>query len=104
MDKTRLIAKETSSLADTSLRPALADATQQGTFHVEVWIGLDDHLIRRISTSETRKETIALLKATASALPAGPSDQGVVGFSDQVVLNFHDFNSRVTITTPPNVR
>jgi len=104
MDPAKLIAVETSALADPSLRSALQDAIQKGTFHVEVWIGVDDHLIRRISTNKTRNETIALLKATGTALPAGPSDQGIVAFSDLIVLNFHDFNSPVTIATPPNVR
>ena len=105
MDKAKLVAQETSVLADPSLRSALQDAVQKGTFHVEVWIGVDDHRIRRISTNEARNETIALYGAeTNSALPPGSSDQGVVAMSDQIVLNFHDFNSPVTITQPPNVR
>jgi len=70
-----------------------------------VWIGIDDHLIRRISTDETRNETIALLKAGSnSALLPGAPDQGVVAITDQIVLNFHDFNSPVRIAPPPNVR
>ena len=105
MDKAKLIAQESPALADPGLRSALQDAIQKGTFHVEVWIGIDDHLIRRISSNETRNETVALHQAeTNSALAAGASGQGIVAVSDQVVLNFHDFNSLVTITTPPNVR
>ncbi len=105
MDQAKLIAEETSALADQSLRSALQDAIRKGTFHVEVWIGVDDHLIRRISTAEARKETMALQGAvTNSALPAGASDQGVIDIGDQIVLNLHDFNSPVTIATPPNVR
>jgi hypothetical protein len=105
MDQAKLIAEETSALADPSLRSALQDAIQKGTFHVEVWIGVDDHLIRRISTDEARKETIALERAqTNSALPPGASEQGIVTIGDQIVLNLQDFNSPVTITTPPNVR
>jgi hypothetical protein len=105
MDQAKLIAEETSALTDPSLRSALQDAIQKGTFHVEVWIGVDDHLIRRISTAEARKETMALQGAvTNSALPAGASDQGIIDIGDQIVLNLHDFNSPVTITTPPNVR
>jgi hypothetical protein len=104
MDKARLIAQETAALADPGLRSALRDAIQKGTFHVEVWIGIDDHLIRRISTGDTRDEIIALHNAeTNSRLPPGASDQGIVAISDQIVLNFQDFNSPVTIT-PPNVR
>jgi len=104
MDQAKLIAEESSALADPSLRSALQDAVQKGTFHVEVWIGVDDHLIRRISTNEARKETIALHNAeTNSSLPPGASDRGIVAISDQILLNFHDFNSPVTIT-PPNVR
>jgi len=80
-------------------------AIKKGTFNVEVWIGVNDHLIRRISTDDERKESMALHNAeTNSALPQAPSDQGVVAISDQIVLNLHDFNSPVTITTPPNVR
>lgn len=105
MDPAVLIAQETSALADPSLRSVLRDAIQKGTFHVEVWIGIDDHLIRRISTDEARKETIALQRAgTNGALPPGASDQGIVTIGDQIVLNLQDFNSPVTITTPPNVR
>lgn len=105
MDKAKLLAEETSALTDPSLRSALQDAIQKGTFHVEVWIGVDDHLVHRISTDETRNETVALDNAqTNSALPPGVSDQGMLAISDQIVLNFHDFNSPVTITTPPNVR
>jgi len=105
MDKARLIAQETLALADPGLRSALQDAIRKGTFHVETWIGIDDQLIRRISTGDTRNETIALHNAeTNSSLPPGASDQGIVAISDQVVLNFHDFNSPVTITPPPNVR
>src|SRR5712692_201485 len=77
MDKAKLVAQETSVLADPSLRSALQDAVQKGTFHVEVWIGVDDHRLRRISTNEARNETIALYGAeTNSALPPGSSDQG----------------------------
>ena len=105
MDKDKLIAEEASALVDPSLRSALQDAIHKGTFHVEVWIGLDDHLIHRISTDESRNETIALDKAqTNSALPPGVSGQGMLAISDKIVLTFHDFNSSVTITTPPNVR
>lgn len=105
MDKAKLLAEETPALTDPSLRSALQDAIQKGTFHVEVWIGLDDHLIHRISTHKSRNETIALDRAqTNSALLPGVSDQGMLAISDQIVLNFHDFNSPVTITTPPNVR
>jgi len=105
MDQAKLIAEETSALADPSLRSALQRVIQNGTFHVEVWIGVEDHLIRRISTDEARTETIALHNAeTNSALPPGASDQGILAISDQIVLNLHDFNSPVTITTPPNVR
>jgi hypothetical protein len=105
MDQAKLIAEETSALADPNLRSALQDAIQKGTFHVEVWIGVDDHLIRRIRTDEARKETIALQSAqTNSALPPGASDQGIVTIGDQIVFNLQDFNSPVTITTPPNVR
>ncbi len=105
MDQAKLIAEETSALTDPSLRSALQDAIQKGTFHVEVWIGVEDNLIRRISTDEARTEAIALHNAeTNSALPSGASDQGILAISDQIVLNLHDFNSQVTITTPPNVR
>jgi len=104
MDPVKLIAEEATALADPSLRPALQDAIQKGTFNVEVWIGVDDHLIRRISTVEARRDTIALHNAeTNSAAPPGASDQGIVAISDRIVLNFHDFNSLVTIK-PPNLR
>jgi len=105
MDKTNLIAKETSALTDPSLRPALEAAIQQGTLDVEVWIGLDDHLIRRISSDETRRVTIALLNAEGNlAKQPGASNQGMVTMSDQTVLNLNHFNSAVTITVPANVR
>jgi len=104
MDPAKLVAEETSALAEPSLRPALQDAIQKGTFHVEVWIGVEDHLLRRISTDGARKETIALHNVeTNSALPPGASDQGIVAISDEIVLNFHGFNGPVTIT-PPAVR
>ena len=104
IDPARLIAEETPALVDPSLRPALADAIQKGTFNVEVWIGSDDHLIRRISIDEARRDTIALHNAEInSAPPPGASDQGIVAITDQIVLNFHDFNSPVTIK-PPTVR
>jgi len=104
MDPVKLIAEEAMALADPSLRPALQDAILKGTFNVEVWIGVDDHLIRRISTVEARRDTIALHNAeTNSAAPPGASDQGIVAISDRIVLNFHDFNSLVTIK-PPNLR
>ena len=105
MDPAKLTAQETASLKDPILRSALQDAIHKGAFEVEVWIGVDDHLIRRIGTDETRTETIALQKATAtSPLPPGAPDQGMVAMRDQIVLNLHNFNTPVTITTPPNVR
>lgn len=101
MDPARLIAEETSALTNPSLRSALQAAIQKGTFHVEVWIGVDDHLMRRISTDEARTESIAVRNAeTNSALPPGATDQGIVSISDQIVLNFQDFNRPVTITAP----
>ena len=105
MDPTKLVARETATLADPSLQPALQDAIGQGTFHVEVWIGTDDHLIRRISALEKRSETIALLRAEGNLGPTPTaSNQGVVAMSDQFVLNLHDFNRPVAITVPLNVR
>ena len=104
MDPAKLVAEETAALADPSLQPALQDAILHGSFYVELWIGTDDHRIRRISTLEKRNEAIALLRAEGN-LPLTPtaSNQGVVAMSDQFVLNLQDFNKPVTITVPAHV-
>ena len=84
-----------------SLQSAIGDAVRNETFGVQVWIGVDDHLIRRISEQIDVKETAALLNAE-SQLPAPPAaeSQQIVESRSSIALTFHDFNSAVTVTAP----
>ena len=105
IDQAKLIAEETAALTDVSLRPSLQDAMEKGRVQLEVWIGVDNNLIRRIRMDATRIETVALHNGlTHTRLPPGASDQGTVSHSDQIVLSLHDFDSRLTIAQPSPVR
>jgi hypothetical protein len=99
-DKAALLADETTRVTDPTLQSAIRDSVQSETFHIEVWIDVDDNLIRRISVDSSVTETIALLQADLS-LPAVPVlSQQTTEIKGGFVLNLHDFNRPVTISAP----
>jgi hypothetical protein len=99
-DKAAVLAEEKARVPDPDLQSAIWDSVQSETFHIEVWIDVDDHLIRRISEDTSIQKTIALLQAEL-ALPALPSmSQLTTEIKGGFVLNLHDFNSPITIRTP----
>lgn len=96
------------TLADQATTPQARDlmrsVLQHGTVQLEVWIGKADHLLYRLK--DDTDATIDLSQALQASgqqipsgvsLPAGSTVHAVVHSS----LNFHDFNTPVTVTPPP---
>lgn len=88
---------------------AFSQILTNGTITLEVFIGKDDHLVRRIVSDATLTFDLGRLM---QALGMGrgtqgvpPSATGAPGSTAQVrahaVIHYHDFNSPVTVTVPP---
>jgi len=99
-DKALLLADLKTRITDPNLESAIRDSVQSETFHIEVWIDADDHLIRRISEDTSVNETIALLQAQLKLPALSSLSQQTTEIRGGFVLNLHDFNSPVTITAP----
>ena len=103
-NKTTLAAQQFKSVSDPSLQPAIRDAVDNETFDVQVWIGVDDHLIRQISEQIHIKETVGLLNADLELpAPSAAESTQTVDTRSSFVLTFKGFNSAVSITTPASI-
>ncbi len=107
-DKAKLAERldKSPALKNPQARAAIRDILDRGDFLVEVWIGKDDHLLRRLRIDSTIGIDLnQLLSAfggpgttppSTPTLPAGST----VNVKGQVVVDYHDFNAPVTITEP----
>lgn len=103
-DKDKLLASlNGSTVKNPQTLAALKQVLDSGTMTIEVWFGKDDHLVRRILT--TADYTIDLNQfmstmggplASGNQLPSG----SVIHATAQIVINYHDFDSSVTISVP----
>ncbi len=93
-----------SSTKNPQALAALKQVLDSGTMTTEVWFGKDDHLVRRLATDSDYTIDLSQLlgslgagSATSGArLPAGSTIHAVA----HVVINYHDFDSPVSITVP----
>jgi hypothetical protein len=103
-DTTRLL----NSLNTSSMSPQAVSVLKQvlnnGKMTIQVWFGKDDHLVRRVATDADYSIDLnqfmgALGSATGASgarLPAGST----IHATARVVINYHDFDSPVTISIP----
>jgi hypothetical protein len=104
-DKDKLLAAAGtgSSAKDAQARAALKQVLDNGTMTFEVWFGKDDHLVRRLQTDADYNMDLGQLmnslgtgSANSSGVPAASNIHAVA----HMVINYHDFDSQVTITVP----
>ncbi len=103
-DKDKLIASlDNAAVKNPQALAAIKQVLDSGTMTVEVWFGKDDHLVRRVSTDadytiDLNQFMGSLGAATKSGtqLPAGSS----IHATAHVVINYHDFDTPVTISIP----
>jgi hypothetical protein len=89
---------------------AIQDLLQNASLTADVWTGTSDHLIRRLSydadvTANLHELSVAFTNSHSPS--AGGSGWGLTipagsmaHLTAHVVLNLHDFNSKVTIKAP----
>lgn len=99
-DKNKLADQASTPEAQQMLRTML----QNGSVQLEVWIGKDDHLLRRLK--DDTDATIDLnqaLQATGQALPSGITipPGAAVHAVVHATITYHDFDSPVTVSVPP---
>lgn len=103
-DKAKLAKQmgNSAALQSPQAQALLRDLLDRGSFQLETWIGKSDYLPRRISVSEDF--TMDLGKAMGVLGGSLPSTQklpsGDVHFTAHIVLDFHDFNTPVSIQAP----
>jgi len=104
-DKDKLLAAagSGSSAKDAQARAAIKQVLDNGTMTIEVWFGKDDHLVRRLQTDADYNMDLGQLmnslgagSANSSRVPTGSNIHAVA----HMVINYHDFDSQVTITVP----
>lgn len=105
-DKDKLAASLDKSSAPKSAQAqaALKQVLDNGTMTVEVWFGKDDHLVRRISTDADYHLDLGQLMGSLGGTSASSSAKvppgSEVHATAHVVINYHDFDSQVTISIP----
>ncbi|HVH65958.1 MAG TPA: hypothetical protein VM674_07970 [Candidatus Acidoferrum sp.] len=103
-DKDKLLGSlQGSSGKNPQALAALKQVLDSGTMTIEVWFGKDDHLVRRILTNADYSidlnqfmSTLGGPLASGNPLPSG----SVIHATAQVGINFHDFDTPVTISIP----
>lgn len=103
-DKTKLQAQMGASGLNAQMQAVIKDMVDKGTFHIEVWIGKDDHLLRRIKEDiDANLDLGAILAAAmppgATPLPGMPAN-ATIHLTGHIGVDLHDFNSTVTVTVP----
>jgi len=111
-DKTKLGERldKSPALQNPLARAAVRQLLDRGTFVVEVWIGVQDHLLRKVTADGDQSADLNQLSAAfgpssgtvtrpgATPTPLPPGSEVRVKFHTS--LEFHDFNAPVTITEP----
>ena len=103
-DKEKLLAAMDKAAAkNPQALAAIKQVLDSGTMTVEAWFGKDDHLVRRVSTDADYTVNLNQLMgslgaatSSGSQLPAGSTIHAIA----HVVINYHDFDSPVTISIP----
>lgn len=100
LDKARLIQRIQSlpAYANPQAQQLFRQIIDHGTLTLEVWFGKADHLVRRISADASVSLDAGGLRAAlgGAAVPSGSDFQ----ITEHTVINYHDFNSQVTVTAP----
>jgi hypothetical protein len=82
----------------------LRSMLQHGSVQLEVWIGKDDHLLRRVKDdTDASIDLDQALQATGQPLPSGltiPPGASVHAVV-HATIDYHDFNTAVTVSVPP---
>ncbi len=103
-DKTKLEAQMGASGLSAQMQAVIKDMVDKGTFHIEVWIGKDDHLLRRITEDiDASLDLSALLGAvmpSGATPPPGIPTNATIHLTGHISVDLHDFNSTVTVTVP----
>jgi hypothetical protein len=103
-DKDKLIASlDKAAVKNPQALAAIKQVLDSGTMTVDVWFG-NDHIVRRVSTDADYtidlNQFMGALGATpksGSKFPAGSS----IHATAHMVINYHDFDTPVTINSPP---
>ncbi len=103
-DKDKLIASlDKAAVKNPQAIAAIKQVLDSGTMTVQVWFGKDDHLVRRVSTDADYTIDLNQLMGSlgsapkpGSQLPAGAT----VHATAHVVINYHDYDTPVTISIP----
>jgi hypothetical protein len=104
-DKDKLISNlNSSAIKNPQALAAIKQVLDSGTMTVDVWVGKDDHLLRRLSTDADYNLDLNQLMGSlgsitgtnSSRLPAGST----IHATAHVVINYHDFDKPVTISIP----
>jgi hypothetical protein len=103
-DTARLLSSLNTSTMNPQAVSALKQVLSNGNMTIQVWFGKDDHLVRRLATDADYtidlNQFLGALGSTAGAsgarLPAGST----IHATAHVVINYHDFDSPVTISIP----
>ncbi|HET9847951.1 MAG TPA: lipoprotein [Candidatus Dormibacteraeota bacterium] len=99
-DKNKLAEQASTQQARDLVRSML----EKGSVQLEVWIGKDDHLLHRIKdNTDAGIDLNQVLEASGQqmppglSIPAGTTVHAVV----HATIDYHDFNTPVTVTVPP---
>jgi LppX_LprAFG lipoprotein len=99
-DKNKLADQASTQQARDLMRSML----QNGTVSIEVWIGKDDHLLHRLKDdTDASIDLNQVMQASGQPLPPGfsvPSGSSVHAVV-HATIDYHDFNTTVTVTVPP---
>lgn len=102
-DKLLAAASAGSGSKDAQAQAALKQVLDNGTMTTEVWFGKDDHLVRRLQTDADYTMDLGQLMGSLGAGSAGstrvPTGSNIHAVA-HMVINYHDFDSQVTITVP----
>lgn len=104
-DKAKLDEQMGSIGLSPQMQAVVKDMVDKGTFHIEVWIGKDDHLLRRIK--EDIDANLDLNAMLAAVMPSGQAPppgsipaNASIHLTGHITIDLHDFNSAVTVTVP----
>ena len=103
-DKTKLEEQMGASGLNAQTQAVIKNMVDKGTFHIEAWIGKDDHLLRQIKEDiDANLDLSAIMAAVmpsgATPLPGIPS-AATIHLTGHISIGLHDFNSTVTVTVP----